>query len=525
MNIILISSLIVILGIFLWALLTPEKSREESREGTDTPEKMFRRRASDAEIEEKFPDDKERHRRKTDVKEELAEVEEDFNLPFQVDEIIPEYSRFIIYRRTLLNAEIYAKKGDFSTAISLYEGVNARISDAETNEKIEANINYLNRYRKQQQAKREEQARQEEARGGNKPNEIRLSLDGPLSIPDRIQIGLTSPPQEKLDVKKIAEEVAKEIYQKEQESPVQDNTEIKQMRSDLQGLQSRIQELNEEKNKTHQELEELKQLQSRITETDREPAVSRVKYEGQLPVTIDPQPILDILEKIPTLRAPEPKKMGSPDTGAKADTGRRPGKEGQTTEDTRKETVEKKEVEDQSEDWELLSDYLTEQDTTEGLTDEDIFEKILEDDRKSKGKRDEIEILGDRHDESEVEYDISDREEESRQREEEKFYEKFLQHNKRLKKELPILKVTYDFKKLPDDFSLSKEKNILEYSFYKYKPMLEKAEEYIKKRRVRDAINYYKVVMNQNIPPEFKLMLRRNINDLVEYLEKYLTAD
>mgnify|MGYP006309006633 FL=1 len=100
-----------------------------------------------------------------------------------------------------------------------------------------------------------------------------------------------------------------------------------------------------------------------------------------------------------------------------------------------------------------------------------------------------------------------------------------MQHNKRLKKELPILKVTYDFKKLPDDFSLSKEKNILEYSFYKYKPMLEKAEEYIKKRRVRDAINYYKVVMNQNIPPEFKLMLRRNINDLVEYLEKYLTAD
>ena len=524
MNLILISSLIIILGIFLWALLTPEKDRDEAREGADTPEKVFRRRASDAEIEEKFPDDREQHRRKTDVKEELAEVEEDFKLPFQVDEIIPEYSRFIIYRRTLLNAEIYAKKGDFSTAVSLYEGVNARINDAETNEKIEANINYLNRYRKQQQ-KREELARQEEARGGNKPNEIRLSLDGPLSIPDRIQIGLTSPPQEQLDVKKIAEEVARELYQNEQESPVKDDTEIKQMRSDLQGLQNRIHELNEEKNKTHQELEELRQLQSRVTETDREPDVSRVKYEGQLPVTIDPQPILDILEKIPTLKAPEPEKMEPPAADGITAPGKRPGKEGQTTEDTRKETVEKKEVEDQSEDWELLSDYLTEQDTTADLTDEDIFEKILEDDSKTKGKRDEIEILGDRHDESEVEYDINDREEESRQKEDEKFYENFLQHNKRLKKELPILKVTYDFKKLPDDFSLSKEKNILEYSFYKYKPMLEKAEEYIKKRRVRDAINYYKVVMNQNIPPEFKKMLRTNIDDLFEYLEKYLTSD
>jgi hypothetical protein len=55
--------------------------------------------------------------------------------------------------------------------------------------------------------------------------------------------------------------------------------------------------------------------------------------------------------------------------------------------------------------------------------------------------------------------------------------------------------------------------------------MLEKANEYIKKRKVRDAINYYKVVMSQNIPPEFKAMIRKNLNDLTEYLEKYLTGD
>jgi hypothetical protein len=55
--------------------------------------------------------------------------------------------------------------------------------------------------------------------------------------------------------------------------------------------------------------------------------------------------------------------------------------------------------------------------------------------------------------------------------------------------------------------------------------MLEKAGELIKKRRVREAIDYYKVVMGQNIPPEFKMMIRKNINDLTEYLEKYLSAD
>jgi hypothetical protein len=46
-----------------------------------------------------------------------------------------------------MNAEIYAKKGDFATATSLYEGVISRINDLETNHKIEANVEYLRRYR------------------------------------------------------------------------------------------------------------------------------------------------------------------------------------------------------------------------------------------------------------------------------------------------------------------------------------------------------------------------------------------
>jgi hypothetical protein len=94
----------------------------------------------------------------------------------------------------------------------------------------------------------------------------------------------------------------------------------------------------------------------------------------------------------------------------------------------------------------------------------------------------------------------------------------------RKKKELPILRVSYNFSRLPDEFTLSIDKNHLEYSFYKFKPLLEKAADYVKRRKVKDAINYYRVVMDQDIPQEFKDMLFQNIKDLNEYLTKYYTS-
>jgi len=33
------------------------------------------------------------------------------------------------------------------------------------------------------------------------------------------------------------------------------------------------------------------------------------------------------------------------------------------------------------------------------------------------------------------------------------------------------------------------------------------------------------VVKGQNIPPEFKVMLDKNIGELTEYIEKYLSSD
>lgn len=77
------------------------------------------------------------------------------------------------------------KRGDFPTAISLYEGVNERILDAETNSKIDANINYLKKYRQKQ----EQQQRQRETVTKPTANEIKISLDSPIRLPEKIQIG------------------------------------------------------------------------------------------------------------------------------------------------------------------------------------------------------------------------------------------------------------------------------------------------------------------------------------------------
>jgi len=187
-----------------------------------------------------------------------------------------------------------------------------------------------------------------------------------------------------------------------------------------------------------------------------------------------------------------------------------------------KEIEKHTDAEEDPNDFDLLSDIGKIKDDST-LTDEDIFEKILRDE-KNKNDDSAFEIIGDiQKDDQEISFNNSFLD--GKKKEEQDFYKKFIKADRIKKKELPILKVSYDFKKLPDEFSLSREKNILEYSFYKYKPMLQKADDFIKHRHVRDAINYYKVVLDQNIPIEFKAMIKRNIRDLTEYLEKYLSTD
>lgn len=517
MNTILIIILLVILFILAWALFGADEQAGKSPEKQAQPEALLRRRASDREIEEKFPDHQAQPlRRKSDLEslEHLKDVSEEFKLPYLTDEIISETSRFRVYRRTLINAEIYAKKGDFATATSLYEGVVSRINDLETNHKIEANIEYLRRYREFLSARRKKEDLIESA-SPRKSRELKLSLDGPLTIPDRIQIGLTSPPPA-IDIDQIAEQISRKLNLA-QTATRADDEEINRYRNEVDRLERRLNDLSGD-------------LAARkaIEEVDRRPTVIEAKYESPVPLILDPKPILELLEKLPA-RRPSEKEENAGTIRPPAKPQRPPAPEEITPgtveekQELRKETVTRDEKETPDE-WELLSRYgQDDEQPAESLSDEDIFEKILSEGAQK--KKDDIEILGDSRRAEELEYDERDHDLEIKKEDDARFYRKFLQHNRRKARELPILKVSYDFSKLPDEFSLAREKNILEYSYYKYKPMLERAAEYLKKRKVKDAINYYKVVMSQNIPPEFKSMIRKNIGDLTEYLEKYLTTD
>lgn len=671
MDTFLLLTFLLILGILLWALLGKGGGQERRRRDEDSPESLYRRRESDKEIEEEFPEDKEHpRRRKSDVKpdEKPDEVESDFELPYLADDIITDRSRFKVFKRTVLNSEIYARKGDFKTAISLYKGVNKRINDKNVNEKIEANINYLKEYQQKLTEKKKEVPEKKGA--GFQGSEIKFTLDGPLKIPEKIQVDLATlfkgPSEPKIDLEKMADQImgklvdkkllapdSKQIaekfqaevegyqekvedYEKEisrlkdkvnrivkggetgehaeytagpqteereaalrrafegelkeletkyreelarmkdeiaqltsgqsvdlaaqekidkyeseidrlqgsigqlmdfkekteeakqKEARALDESDLGTIKDVIKNLNEKIEQLTDNERKTAEELREVKTYNRALAEgiiqgkgvsketgapaeADREPALAEARFQAPAgapsvakPGTEDKKiPSKDISRKAPVTEAPKSKPVSIP------------GK--------------RKAEEEEKPDFELLSDYGKEEedefpDESDELSDADIFEKILQSDDQKK-EEESFEILGYRKEEKEPAFEIEDIEIEKKRVEEERFYRKFLKHDKRKKKELPILKVSYDFSKLPDDFSLSKDKNILEYSFYKYKPLLEKANALIKTRNVRDAINYYKVVLSQNIPIEFRAMLQKNIDELTEYIEKYLATD
>jgi hypothetical protein len=88
----------------------------------------------------------------------------------------------------------------------------------------------------------------------------------------------------------------------------------------------------------------------------------------------------------------------------------------------------------------------------------------------------------------------------------------------------PFLTLTYDFSKIPDSFKLSRDYHTMEFVYYKYKPMLIKAQEFARRKMLKSALNYYRVIKSQNIPPEFRRMINRNIQDITDYLEKFLMS-
>ena len=87
----------------------------------------------------------------------------------------------------------------------------------------------------------------------------------------------------------------------------------------------------------------------------------------------------------------------------------------------------------------------------------------------------------------------------------------------------PFLSLTYDFTQIPYDFYLSKDNQIFEYTYYKYKPMLIKAHKFIRSKQISKALNYYKVICDQEVPDEFKNMIQKNIQDINDFMGKYFS--
>ncbi len=514
MNIILIIILIALIIILIWALLGGRSDLSgDSDEALQEHERTLRRRAADKEIEKVYPE-KSHHpmTRKTDREEAASEGEaKPFRLPYLADEIIPETSRFGIYRRTLLNSEIYAAKGDFSTAISLFEGVRARIQDVDTRYKLDADIDYLKHFKNKQEEearKKKEDASKGIARGGpGGKGELKITFGGSIpdainidSLPENINIGMIDP-NKSIDMEAIVENVSQKM-----------RSEMSDVRKEIDGLKSASAGRPVQGSQLLEELSGIKdsieKLDSTISSASPDDAGLFLPRSSAFDQNRAARGMEGRAPALTEAKLSGPSRMAVPEAA-------------ELKEPASHRDRTKPEKEEEVDEFELLSEYGKDKGGREP-TDEEIFEKILREDRPR--EKEGFEIIGEKKEGRDE--DITTSEEQDRQqREDESFYRKLLNTNRRKKKELPILKVSYDFTKLPDEVGLSREKNIIEYAFYKYKPMLEQANEFIKKRKVRDAINYYKVVMAQNIPPEFKAMIRKNLNDLTEYLGKYLAGD
>ncbi len=89
----------------------------------------------------------------------------------------------------------------------------------------------------------------------------------------------------------------------------------------------------------------------------------------------------------------------------------------------------------------------------------------------------------------------------------------------------PFLTLTYDFARIPHKHPLAKNHSILEYAYYKYKPMLVKASRFIHRKQITRALNYYRVIKDQQIPDELRMMIDKNISDITDYMQKFLTYE
>ncbi|MGL4368868.1 MAG: hypothetical protein ACRCUT_04245 [Spirochaetota bacterium] len=300
MNIILIILLVAVLFIPLWALFSSGGEKDNAAPALPSEEQAFRRRSADKELEKTFPDEEKQTRRKEDRRRqadrapqnELIPTEEDFSLPFTPKDVIPENSPFGIYQRTLKNAEVYMKKGDFDTARSIYEGVLDRVGDSDIRDRLEENLDYINNYH-QILSKRNEVRRQEMLTA--KPQEIRLTMEGSGNLAETLQTTLLQRPP--VDVNEIVDKLSERLgnlapdtTQIAENAVRRYKNDILQMRSELNemsGIKEQLRIANEEQMRSdraeaarlREELERIHAESETGTASPEDNAVSQQKLE------------------------------------------------------------------------------------------------------------------------------------------------------------------------------------------------------------------------------------------------------
>ncbi|HOF33750.1 MAG TPA: hypothetical protein PK624_06845, partial [Spirochaetota bacterium] len=253
MSVFLAVLFIIIILIPLWALLGGGSGEEKKVLSSEPKSPVFPdRRAGDRksdiekEIEDELKEKNQRRRRSDD--EDSVEVQDDFTLPHKSGEIIPEGSPLEIYSKAISNIEHYIKRGDFESAISLYEGIQSRIGDEDIRNKIEENIDYLYNYQHISATRKEEKIKQKKK---DEENQIKLSISGE-EFKENIKISMA--PAE-IDIDKIAERVRSKISSNSSEN---DPEELNRLRNEISGLKNALSDLNEEKkevkNKKSEEL-------------------------------------------------------------------------------------------------------------------------------------------------------------------------------------------------------------------------------------------------------------------------------
>jgi len=300
--------LFLVLLIPIWAILgsgsggkneiPPETGKPEA------PEEIIsgKRKESNKDVPEKDV----KRRRRSDLDDDTDDQiipDNDFKLPYNNDNIIPEDSPFELYKNTLANAEKYLQKGDFETAKQLFEGLNNRISDEKIREKIDENIDYINNYEQIFSKKKEERKK---SATGQHHNEIKVSVDSKDFMPDNIKIDITPPKDNPaFEIDTVVEKITNNLKELYGTAPAAKIPGSEKYETEINKLKNELQELKNVK-------EEIIKLKEDKLEKDLK-AVNEIVEKNN---TVYEQDISELKKQINTLRnenIPKPQKETNDD--------------------------------------------------------------------------------------------------------------------------------------------------------------------------------------------------------------------